>query len=93
MGEKFYSSHFIVHVARVSDSPPRAGITVSRKVGGAVARNRVKRLLREFFRLNMSILPNANIVAVARKNADRLNLASVTAELAPIFQRFKLRGQ
>jgi ribonuclease P protein component len=48
----------------------RVGITVSKKLGGAVVRNRVRRRLREVYRLHEDrFLPGYDIVVVARSRA------------------------
>lgn len=80
-GKKIHTMHFIVRYLRLEDLPGRFGITVSKKIGNAVARNRVKRVLREFYRKNRLFLPDWQLLVVAKKGADKLKFSEVEAEL------------
>lgn len=68
----------------------RLGLTVSRKVGRAVVRNRVRRVLREFFRLRQAMLVRPlDIVVVPKRNLDpkRMDMALAEQEFLPVLER------
>jgi ribonuclease P protein component len=80
-----------------STQTPRLGLSVSRKVGGAVQRNRVKRLLREAFtHQEMGLKPGHDVVVVARPSAgelaEREGLSGVEAALAELVVKAGLRA-
>ena len=67
--------------------PWRLGMAVTRKAGCAVFRNRLRRLVREVFRLLQHSVPTGwDFVVVPKKRADfsRVSCAEVQEELAPI---------
>jgi ribonuclease P protein component len=77
---------------RGGEEPPRLGVSVSRKVGGAVDRNRVKRLLREaFWALEDAVPAGHDYVVVARPEArdlgEREGLDGFKAALTELLER------
>src|SRR5580700_3191708 len=89
-GRSTANRHLVLYTfPNQSSSRPRLGLSVSRKVGGAVERNRVKRLLREAFaQIESELRPGQDIVVVARPDArelaERKGLAGVGAALAEL---------
>jgi len=81
-GRRVHTAHFVLLMLRSQRPGPIFGVTVGKRVGSAVQRNRVKRLAREVFRRNKRLFPrDCAVVLVARPGADRLDYASVLGEL------------
>jgi ribonuclease P protein component len=82
---------------RSEEGEPRLGVSVSRRVGGAVERNHVKRLLREAFQLEGGALPDGiDVVVVARPEArvvaERDGLEGIRSALAELIARARERA-
>jgi ribonuclease P protein component len=82
-GRAVRTPHFVMLVAvRLPQGPTRLGIVATKKTGNAVARNRIKRLCRECFRLSSALLPDKGIdlVVIAKPGAADLGLRDVQSE-------------
>ena len=92
-GRRFLTRNFILFVLPVTArSHFCLGIAASRKVGKAVRRNRIKRLIREVFRLNQhEIRLKADIVVVVKRSApiSDLNYHRVEKELLPCLRKIE----
>jgi ribonuclease P protein component len=88
-GKKLHTDSFLVFVSPQPDpGMTRVGVTASRKVGGAVRRNRVKRLVREAFRRHKLLFPaGLDVVFIAKKNAVEVSYDQVVREIETLCRR------
>ena len=87
-GNKYWNRYFVIYVFHNHFNNLRLGITVSKKVGKSVKRNRVKRLIRESFRqLRPRIKTEYDIVVVGRTPARRLTCQEAKDGLFHLFRK------
>jgi len=89
-GARTHTAHYTVYRDLLGGENRRAGISAGKRAGGAVARNRAKRLLREFYRMHKDLFPPGTRTAiVVRKPPEGAVLSSVCAELLPALRRWR----
>ena len=85
-------SFLLVVAGRADRKPARLGITASRKIGGAVVRNRAKRLVREAFRsLGDLFPPGIDLVVIVRKPPGAMKATDVENEWRRAAKELKRR--
>ena len=89
-GEKQVSAAFVLYMLPTSHVCSRLGMAVSKRVGGAVMRNRIKRYTREFFRQHKDQFdPPCDVVVVARHKAADLGYAESVQEFLSLLHRYR----
>ncbi|MFW2390451.1 MAG: ribonuclease P protein component [Polyangiales bacterium] len=89
-GRRIHTPHFLIVVHPNALQNSRLGITVTKKVGNAVQRNRIKRVVREVFRRNRSLFPpSQDLVFIAKRGAVDIDYGSLLAELQRAAKRLQ----
>ena len=90
-GKNAASQYAVVYCRWNHKHANRLGLTVSTKVGGAVERNRVRRRLKEIYRLHEEMLkPGYDIVIVARVRSRYAGYKELEASVLGLFKRVNL---
>ena len=90
-GRGVSDSVLVVKALRVPGEEIRAGVSVSKKLGKAHDRNRIKRRLREAIRSHLPLLrPGLHFVVVAKADARHADYAALHASLRSLLERARL---
>ena len=90
-GKKIHTGYFIAIVLNGTEKNNRIGITVSKKVGNAVERNRIKRVIREYFRHRKeSFKEIRDINIIGKKGLTRLTNGQIIEKLDKLFTKIAL---
>ncbi|RNB55622.1 ribonuclease P protein component [Brevibacillus gelatini] len=91
-GTSVANKQFVLYFAKQEEQAAfRAGISVSKKIGNAVIRNRVKRLIREAVaRLESDIPLGLDLVIIARPGVEAMSLDAIEQSLLHVMKRAKV---
>jgi len=90
-GKSAASKYLAVYIRRNGSQKNRLGITVSTKLGGAVKRNRIRRRLKEAYRINEHLLHKGyDIVLVARMSSQNAKWTDLLTSTLTLFDKMGL---
>ena len=89
-GRSYANKYLVIYTLKNNSDRNRLGISVSKKVGNSVVRHRLKRLIKESYRLHEKIFNSGlDIVVIARKGSDACDFAGIESALLHLM---KLNG-
>lgn len=89
-GRSYANKYLVIYTLKNASDRNRLGISVSKKVGNSVVRHRLKRLIKESYRLHEKMFNSGlDIVVIARKGSDACDYAGIESALLHLM---KLNG-
>ena len=89
-GKSYANKYLVIYTLKNNSDKNRLGISVSKKVGNSVIRHRLKRLIKESYRLHEKMFNSGlDIVVIARKGSDACDYAGIERALLHLM---KLNG-
>ena len=89
-GRSYANKYLVIYTLKNASDRNRLGISVSKKVGNSVVRHRLKRLIKESYRLHEKMFNSGlDIVVIARKGSDACDFAGIESALLHLM---KLNG-
>ncbi len=90
-GEHFSSEHLVLYIASSKTKSIKVGFAVTKKVGHAVVRNKIRRRLREIVQKQLpSLKQNYNIIVVAKESVAEASFEKLTLELTKLLKKANL---
>lgn len=88
-GRSFANGQFVVYWSKRSNAESfRVGISASKKIGNAVVRNRMRRLVKEIVRhMEGEILPNVDFILIVRKPATTMSYAQLEGSIKHVLRK------
>ena len=89
-GRSYANKYLVIYTLKNNSDRNRLGISVSKKVGNSVVRHRLKRIIKESYRLHEKMFNSGlDIVVIARKGSDACDFAGIESALLHLM---KLNG-
>ena len=89
-GRSFANKKLVMYYIKNNEEKLQIGISISKKVGKAVVRNRLRRLIKENIRLSENIKNGYSIIFLARVGADDLNCDTMKSSMNHILRKCEL---
>lgn len=88
-GDRVSTEHFTLFVVKSRFENYKIGFSVSKKLGKANKRNKLKRRLREICRKDIQIKPYRNYVLLSREGAENLDFVFLKDEIVRLFKKYE----
>jgi ribonuclease P protein component len=89
-GKSYADKNIVIYYMPNQLGMTRVGFSISKKVGNAVVRNRVRRFIKESLRVNFTNIGNYDLVFVARVRSSQVDYHEITRSLKYIFKKISI---